>query len=115
MLDRLAAEGLTACGTASDKLALLTEGSERALIKQIASLPDEVRLAARDYEPYRMTKYLIDLATAFHAFYTDCRIKGAEADVAQARLTLADVTRSVIANVLGMLKISAPARMEKND
>ena len=115
MLDRLAAEGLTACGTASDKLALLTEGSERALIKQIASLPDEVRLAARDYEPYRMTKYLIDLATAFHAFYTDCRIKGAEADVAQARLTLADVTRSVIANVLGMLKISAPARMVKND
>ncbi|MBQ1224131.1 MAG: arginine--tRNA ligase [Oscillospiraceae bacterium] len=115
MLDRLAAEGLSACGTDSEDLALLTEASERALIKQIASLPDEVRLAARDYEPYRMTKYLIDLATAFHSFYTDCRIKGADEKLAAARLTLADTTRSVIANVLGMLKISAPARMEKND
>ncbi len=113
MLDRLAAEGLTPSGTDAADLALLTEPSERALIKQIASLPDEVRLAARDYEPYRMTKYLIDLATAFHAFYTDCRIKGAEENLAAARLTLADVTRSVIANVLGMLKIAAPERMEK--
>ena len=114
MLDRLAAEALTPSGTDSADLALLTEPSERALIKQIASLPDEIRLAARDYEPYRMTKYLIDLATAFHAFYTDCRIKGADKPLAEARLTLADVTRAVIANVLGMLSISAPERMEKS-
>ncbi len=92
-------------------LSLLTQPSERLLIKQIAQLPEEIRLAARDLEPYRMTKYLIDLATAFHSFYTEVNIKSAEQATACARLALADATRSVLKNVLTLLKISAPEVM----
>ncbi len=113
LLAKMAEEGAAPCGADDPATALLTRPTERALIRQIAQLPEEVRLAARDYEPYRMTRYLVDLATAFHMFYNDCRVKGAEPALAAARLTLADTTRAVLANVLGMLKISAPERMDK--
>ena len=92
-------------------MAALAEPSERLLVKQIAMLPEEIRLAARDLEPYRMTKYLIDLATAFHSFYTEVNIKSAGQRVACARLALADTTRAVLKNVLTLLKISAPEQM----
>lgn len=111
LLKKLAEAGLSPASVEKLDLSLLTDPSERLLIKQIAMLPEEIRLAARDLEPYRMTKYLIDLATAFHSFYTEVNIKSAEPKVACARLTLADTTRAVLKNVLTLLKISAPEQM----
>lgn len=111
LLKKLAEAGLSPASVEKLDLSLLTDPSERLLIKQIAMLPEEIRLAARDLEPYRMTKYLIDLATAFHSFYTEVNIKSAETKVACARLTLADTTRAVLKNVLTLLKISAPEQM----
>ncbi len=111
LLKKLAENGLSPTAVEKLDLSLLSEPSERLLIKQIAMLPEEIRLAARDLEPYRMTKYLIDLATAFHSFYTEVNIKSAEPRVACARLTLADTTRAVLKNVLSLLKISAPEQM----
>ena len=78
LLKKLAEAGLSPASVEKLDLSLLTDPSERLLIKQIAMLPEEIRLAARDLEPYRMTKYLIDLATAFHSFYTEVNIKSAE-------------------------------------
>ena len=111
LLKKLAEAGLSPASVEKLDLSLLTDPSERLLIKQIAMLPEEIRLAARDLEPYRMTKYLIDLATAFHSFYTEVNIKSAETKVACARLTLADTARAVLKNVLTLLKISAPEQM----
>ena len=111
LLKKLAESGLTPVEMDSLDASLLSGPTERTLIKQIAMLPEEIRLAARDLEPYRMTKYLIDLATAFHSFYTESNIKTADPAVACARLTLADTTRAVLKNVLGLLKISAPEQM----
>jgi len=90
---------------------LLNSEAEQELIKQIALLPEEIRLAARDSDPSRVNKYVTELAARFHKFYTDCRIKGEEKELLQARLKLADTTRIVIRNCLELLKVTAPEKM----
>ena len=61
-------------------------------------MPSVIRLAARDYDPSGVNRYLVTLAGEFHRFYNACRIKGEEAAVLAARLKLADTVRAVIAN-----------------
>ena len=90
---------------------LLTDETEKALIKQLSLLPEEVRLAALNYDPSRINRYLIELAGRFHRFYTACRIKGAPAGVLEARLKLADSVRAVLALALGIIGVSAPEKM----
>ena len=90
---------------------LLTEQSERELMKQLAALPEEIRQAARDYDPSRINKYVTELAARFHRFYTACRIKGAEEELLKARLLLSDCTRRVIALSLGIIGVTAPEKM----
>ena len=90
---------------------LLTAPEERELIKQLAALPEEIRLAARDYDPSRINRYVTELAARFHRFYTACRIKGAAEGVLEARLLLADTVRRVIALSLGIIGVSAPEKM----
>ena len=58
-----------------------------------------------------MTHYVIDTATLFHKFYNACRVKGDNEALMQARLGLCIATRTVIANTLGLLKITAPESM----
>ena len=109
LLSALAAEGHTV--PASADAALLSTAEEKELIKQLAALPEEIRLAARDYDPSRINRYVTELAARFHRFYTVCRIKGAESDVQAARLLLADCVRRVIAVSLGIIGVTAPETM----
>ena len=78
---------------------------------RLSRLPEEITLAARDYDPSRMNKYVMELAARFHKFYTACHIKGAEEGVLEARLQLADCTRRVIAITLSIIGVSAPEKM----
>ena len=98
------------CADGVDLSVLETE-QERELIKQVALLPEEIRLAARDYDPSRINKYVTELAARFHRFYTACRIKGAPEGVLEARLVLADTVRRVIALALSIIGVSAPEKM----
>ena len=109
LLSALAAEGHTV--PASADASLLSTEEEKELIKQLAALPEEIRLAARDYDPSRINRYVTELAARFHRFYTVCRIKGAESDVQAARLLLADCVRRVIAVSLGIIGVTAPEKM----
>ena len=109
LLSALAAEGHTV--PASADASLLSTPEEKELIKQLAALPEEIRLAARDYDPSRINRYVTELAARFHRFYTVCRIKGAESDVQAARLLLADCVRRVIAVSLGIIGVTAPEKM----
>ena len=109
LLSALAAEGHTV--PASADASLLSTPEEKELIKQLAALPEEIRLAARDYDPSRVNRYVTELAARFHRFYTVCRIKGAESDVQAARLLLADCVRRVIAVSLGIIGVTAPEKM----
>ncbi|MBQ9521666.1 MAG: arginine--tRNA ligase [Oscillospiraceae bacterium] len=109
LLRTLAGEGATVPAHAD--ISLLTDDTERALIKALARFGEEVRLCARDYDPSHLNRYLQDLAGCFHRFYTSCRIKGEAADVQSARLGLADNTRKVLRNGLRLLGIEAPEKM----
>jgi len=90
---------------------LLNTEAEHELIKQLALLPEEIRLAARDYDPSRINKYVTELAARFHKFYTVCRIKDVEPELMEARLMLSDCVRRVIAVSLGIIGVSAPEKM----
>ena len=90
---------------------LLNSEAELGLIKQIALLPEEVTHAARDYDPSKINKYVVELAAKFHKFYNACRIRGEESDLLRARLKLADTTRIVLRNCLELLGVSAPEKM----
>ena len=94
-----------------DALELLTEPAEVALIRQLADFPDEVAGAAFAREPHRLTRYAMEVATAFHRFYDTCRVLTDDPALRLGRLALADATRVVLANTLGLLGVSAPDRM----
>ena len=111
MLGNLAAEGYPVPPVSEADLSLLTAPEERELIRQLAGLPEEIRLAARDLDPSRINKYVTELASRFHKFYTVCRIKGAEEGLLRARLVLADSVRQVIENSLSVIGVSAPEKM----
>ena len=92
-------------------VSLLNSEAELELIKQISVLPEEIRLAARDFDTSRINKYVIELAARFHKFYSSCRIRGEVVELLLCRLKLADITRAVIKNCLGLLGVSAPEKM----
>ena len=111
LLKNLAADGHVVPAPDAVDFALLTDPTELALIKQIASYCDIVRLAARDYDPSFINRYLTDLAAAFHKFYNACRIKGEAESLLNARLLLADTARSVLKNGMELIGCSAPEKM----
>jgi arginyl-tRNA synthetase len=111
LVSRLAEEGHPVPDAGEIQAQLLNTEEEKTLIRTLARLPEEIRAAARDYDPSRINRYLVELAGDFHRFYNACRIKGEEDAVLNARLKLADSVRSVLANGLGLLGVSAPEHM----
>jgi arginyl-tRNA synthetase len=83
------------------------------LLKKLAAFPEVTEAAAREREPHRIATYLHDLATIVHGWYHHTRAVGAPEgpSTEQARLLLARAARTVLANALGLLGISAPDRM----
>ncbi|HHW02271.1 MAG TPA: arginine--tRNA ligase [Thermoanaerobacterales bacterium] len=95
-----------------DKYALLlTEKSEIDLIKKLADFPGEIRLAAENLSPYRITNYCMELSSVFHSFYNSCRVLTDDKDLTNARLLLVTAVRQVLRNAFAILGISAPERM----
>ena len=111
LLKNLASEGYTVPAASEVDFSLLSGDAEKALIKQLAHYSEVVRLAARDYDPSHINRYLTELAAAFHKFYTVCRIKGEEKPVLLARLKLADAARAVLKNGMVLIGCSAPEKM----
>ncbi|MCY1140520.1 arginine--tRNA ligase [Actinoplanes sp. Pm04-4] len=94
---------------------LLSHEKENDLLKALGEFPAVVTRSAELREPHHVARYLEDLASAYHKFYDNCRVlpQGDEpiTDLQRARLWLNDATRTVIANGLGLLGVSAPERM----
>ena len=111
LLRNLSEEGMAVPALEAADLELLTAEPELALIKQVSAWPDTIRLAARDYDPSYVNRYLVDLAGCFHRFYAACHIRGEEQSVAAARLKLADTARIVLKNGLALIGVDAPERM----
>ena len=91
----------------------LVHETELDLLRKIAEMPEQLQFAADARAPYRLTRYAEELAAGFHRFYTECRVVTEDADLTQARLHLAGAARQTIANVLGLLGVSAPDSMDR--
>jgi arginyl-tRNA synthetase len=107
--------GSTTGSTGSFDPSLLTHEKEGELLRALAEFPRVVSSAAQLREPHRVARYLEDTASSFHKFYDACRVlpMGDEepTDLHRARLLLVEATRTVIANGLTLLGVSAPERM----
>ncbi|MBQ9083423.1 MAG: arginine--tRNA ligase [Clostridia bacterium] len=95
----------------AEELMLLKAPEERELIRHLAAYPTEIVTSAKEYDPARITRYVITLANLFHKFYNACRVKGEDESLMQARLQVCLAVRTVIRNVLAMFKVSAPDQM----
>ena len=107
---RIAAEGGIA-PDATRTAELLVHPAEQALVRHLLDFPDALALAAERRETHEVPRYCYELATAFSAFYRDCKVLSEDAPLSAARLALVDATRSVLADGLDLLGISAPDSM----
>lgn len=111
VLKKMSEEGIEVKSLDKAALSVLTAPEEQEMIKHLATLPNVINEAAKAYDPAKVTKYVIDLATMYHKFYNNCRIMGEDESVMQARLSLSLAVKQVIKNILDMLKITCPESM----
>ncbi len=111
ILRKLASEGVEPRECTIPELALLTAPEEKELIKHLSSLTDEIIASAKNYDPAKITRYAVELATLFHKFYNACRVGVEDESLMQARLSLCLCVRTVLRNVLTMFSISVPESM----
>lgn len=81
------------------------------LIKIQRLFPEIIQTSAEKFEPQILADYLIDLATAFHSFYHDCRIIGSDEPILSARFKLTKVAQRILKNGLTILGVNTPERM----
>ncbi len=111
ILRKLASEGVEPRECTIPELALLTASEEKELIKHLSGLTDEIIASAKNYDPAKITRYAVELATLFHKFYNACRVGVEDESLMQARLSLCLCVRTVLRNVLTMFSISVPESM----
>ncbi|UCF79732.1 MAG: arginine--tRNA ligase [Candidatus Eiseniibacteriota bacterium] len=103
--------GVEMCGLEEADLSLLSQPEELSLLRHLICYPEQVRAACLGREPQKITSYLTGLATAFHQFYHNHRVVGAEPNLMQSRLLLVRAVKTVIKNGLDLLGVSAPDKM----
>ena len=112
ILKSLEADGICVRSATREELCALTSSEEKELIAHIAKLPQEIIYAAEHYDPAKITRYTIDLATLFHKFYNANRVKLPENEpLMQARIALCVAVKTVIHNALTMFGITVPESM----
>ncbi len=111
ILRKAESEGITLTAPEADSLDVLTSDEERALITHLSALSEEIISAAKNYDPARITHYVVELATLFHKFYNAQRVMNDDKALMTARLYLCLAVKNTIKNILTMLKIEAPESM----
>src|SRR6185436_8792107 len=96
-------------------LTLLTHEVEADLLRALADMPDVLARAAELRAPHRVAHAAQEVARRFHSFYTECRVVGEDEELTQARLWLCRASQQVLANLLAILGVSAPERMDRVD
>ncbi len=104
--------GVSMPDASSADLTPLSSPEEMDLIRHLAEFPEEVERSARELAPHRVAFYLQELASRFHRFYNSCPVLSCgDERLRDARLVLCEATRTVLANGLRLLGVSAPRRM----
>jgi len=90
----------------------ITADEERNLLRALSHFPERVLQAIEDYEPSVITRYIIELATAFNRFYHNCPINNADDEAVKTfRLRLSAVTGNVLKRALSLICIKAPKKI----
>ena len=111
ILKKLASEGKEPRKCSIPELVLLNAPEEKELIRHLASLTDEIVISAKNYDPAKITRYAVDLATLFHKFYNACRVNCEDEALMQARINLCLCVKRVLNNILTMFRITVPESM----
>ena len=111
IIKKLKSEGIEARDCGETELEMLKESEDRELIRHLAGLTNEIVNSAKLYDPAKITRYAVDLATLFHKFYNACRVQCEDEALMQARLYLCICVRDTIKNILEMLRITVPESM----
>ncbi|MBP3330175.1 MAG: arginine--tRNA ligase [Clostridia bacterium] len=111
IIKKLKADGIEIRDCSDAELQLLTDETEKDIIRHLASLTEEIIDAVKKYDPAKITRYTIELATLFHKFYNSCRVVCEDESLMQARAYLCICVRDTIKNILNLLKIEAPESM----
>ncbi|MBW6476914.1 MAG: arginine--tRNA ligase [Chromatiales bacterium] len=90
---------------------LLSESHETELLRSLSRYPEVLEAAALNHEPHQLAHYLRELANDFHTYYNAHQFLVDEAGLRDARLTLIQAARQVLANGLALLGVSAPESM----
>lgn len=111
IIKKAAEEGIEVVTPSAEVLNRLNSDEERDLISHLAGLTDEIIGAAKNYDPAKITHYVIDLATLFHKFYNAHRVVSEDKELTEARLFLCTAVKNTIKNILVMLKVDVPEAM----
>ncbi len=111
IIKKLSSEGKEPRECTIPELVLLNAPEEKELIKHLSSLTDEIINSAKNYDPAKITRYAVDLATLFHKFYNACRVNCENESLMQARLNLCLCVKTVLRNILTMFSITVPESM----
>ncbi len=95
----------------AEELKRLTNPEEIQLIKTMARFPEVIKNSALFMEPHRITFYLVNLASAFHAYYNKHRVLTDDRQLTSGRFYLVLAVQKIIRNGLSLLGVSAPQRM----
>ncbi len=90
---------------------LLNQPEDLILLKSMAAFPGMIESAALDLAPHRVIFYLIELAGQFHSYYNKHKVISDDISLTQARLALVSALRTVLANGLEFVGLSAPDSM----
>ncbi|AJY74997.1 arginine--tRNA ligase [Paenibacillus beijingensis] len=104
-------QGVTVPSLDAVRFNKLTAEHEFDLLRKMGELPQEIAEAAAQYAPHRIVRYVYELASNFHSYYRAERVITEDGEQTQARLALLGAVRTVLANVLRLIGVSAPERM----
>ena len=98
----------------SGDVSILRDPTELSLINKMLELPDVIETSVGNLEAHQLPQYSMELATAFHTFYQNCRVVSSEKSdlpISKARLLLVDAARLVLGRCLKLMNMTAPDKM----
>jgi len=85
--------------------------SARKLMLKLEEYKSLIKFSAENRQVYTLCRYVQELASDFHSFYTQSRVISEDKAMMKARLALILATKIVLGNALNLLGVSAPERM----
>ena len=92
-------------------LSLLTEETEKDILRELSRFRSVLESSAIQYEPHQLAYYLRDLSNHFHSYYNACKFIVDDKNLTQSRLALINATQQILKNGLSILGVGAPESM----